>query len=54
MIKELPGHACIGVTADVYAHVRLRLQREAIDTLGTALSRTDDGNDDPSVVAVVR
>ncbi|MFE3599699.1 tyrosine-type recombinase/integrase [Streptomyces sp. NPDC059142] len=49
VIKELLGHAHIGVTAGVYAHVRLRLQRQ-----GTALSRADDGNDDPSAVAVVR
>ncbi len=37
VIKELLGHAHVGVTATVYAHVRLRLQRQAIDTLGTAL-----------------
>jgi integrase len=37
VIKELLGHAHIGVTATVYAHVRLRLQRQALDTLGTAL-----------------
>ncbi|SCD80401.1 Phage integrase family protein [Streptomyces sp. di188] len=37
VIKELLGHAHIGVTATVYAHVRLRLQRDAIDTLSTAL-----------------
>ncbi|MEV0074615.1 hypothetical protein [Amycolatopsis sp. NPDC050768] len=30
MIKELLGHAHIGVAADVYAHVRLRLQRQAL------------------------
>jgi integrase len=54
VIKKLLGHAHIGVTAGVYAHVRLRLQRQAIDTLGNALSRADDGNDDPSAVAVVR
>ncbi|PYC64933.1 site-specific integrase, partial [Streptomyces tateyamensis] len=33
VIKELLGHAHIGVTASVYAHVRLRLQRQAIDLL---------------------
>lgn len=38
VIKELLGHAHIGVTATVYAHVRLRLQRQAIDTLSTALN----------------
>ncbi len=32
VIKELLGHAHIGVTATVYAHVRLRLQRDAIDS----------------------
>ncbi|MFJ1611816.1 tyrosine-type recombinase/integrase [Streptomyces sp. NPDC088249] len=31
VIKELLGHAHIGVTATVYAHVRLRLQRDAIE-----------------------
>ncbi|MFF8196489.1 tyrosine-type recombinase/integrase [Streptomyces bobili] len=41
VIKELLGHAHIGVTASVYAHVRLRLQRQAIDTLGNALGPTD-------------
>ncbi|MFJ6570665.1 tyrosine-type recombinase/integrase [Streptomyces sp. NPDC091292] len=45
VIKELLGHAHIGVTAGVYAHVRLRLHRHAIDTLGTALSQ---GDDDPT------
>ncbi|MDQ0842518.1 integrase [Streptomyces sp. V1I6] len=37
MIKELLGHAHIGVTAGVYAHVRLRLQRQALDALHDAL-----------------
>ncbi|MFJ8000949.1 tyrosine-type recombinase/integrase [Streptomyces sp. NPDC096310] len=54
VIKELPGHAHIGVTAGVYAHVRLRLQRQAIDTLGGVLGSTDDAPDNPSVTAVVR
>ncbi|MDH6630569.1 integrase [Streptomyces sp. LBL] len=54
VIKELLGHAHIGVTAGAYAHVRLRLQRQAIDTLGNALSPTDDGPDAPPAAAVVR
>ncbi|MEV0919065.1 site-specific integrase [Streptomyces sp. NPDC049967] len=54
VIKELLGHAHIGVTATVYAHVRLRLQRQAIDTLGNALGSTDDGPEDPPAAAVVR
>ncbi|MFJ3616337.1 tyrosine-type recombinase/integrase [Streptomyces hydrogenans] len=54
VIKELLGHAHIGVTAGVYAHVRLRLQRQAINTLGHALDTTDDDPDDPPSAAVVR
>ncbi|MFI9276043.1 tyrosine-type recombinase/integrase [Kitasatospora sp. NPDC052896] len=59
VIKELLGHAHIGVTATVYAHVRLRLQRDAIDLLGHALrnpaqpaTRPDDG-DEPVCAAPV-
>ncbi|MBT2452130.1 tyrosine-type recombinase/integrase [Streptomyces sp. ISL-43] len=53
VIKELLGHAHIGVTAGVYANVRLRLQRQAIDALGDVLGLTDDPNDPPAA-AVVR
>ncbi|WP_042374547.1 tyrosine-type recombinase/integrase [Streptacidiphilus neutrinimicus] len=61
VIKELLGHAHIGVTATVYAHVRLRLQRQAIDLLGHALgnltdttAEPDDGDDPPLCAAPVR
>ncbi|GAA3206546.1 hypothetical protein GCM10020256_01670 [Streptomyces thermocoprophilus] len=54
VIKELLGHAHIGVTAGVYAHVRLRLQRDAIDALGHALDGRDGDPDDPPAAAVVR
>ncbi|GAA1932898.1 hypothetical protein GCM10009738_00570 [Kitasatospora viridis] len=61
VIKELLGHAHIGVTATVYAHVRLRLQRDAIDLLGQALGNLaessvepDDGDDPPLCAAPVR
>lgn len=54
VIKELLGHAHIGVTAGVYAHVRLRLQRQAIDALGHALGGQADDPDDPPAAAVVR
>ncbi|SCK13841.1 hypothetical protein YW7DRAFT_00879 [Streptomyces sp. AmelKG-E11A] len=54
VIKELLGHAHISVTAGVYAHVRLRLQRQAIDTLGDALGLTDDDPNDPPAAALVR
>jgi integrase len=61
VIKELLGHAHIGVTATVYAHVRLRLQRDAIDLLGHALrdaaqpaARPDDGDEPPVCAAPVR
>lgn len=48
VIKELLGHAHIGVTATVYAHVRLRLQRQAIDTLSNVLRAPgDDGTAEP-------
>ncbi|MFI9325668.1 tyrosine-type recombinase/integrase [Kitasatospora aureofaciens] len=61
VIKELLGHAHIGVTATVYAHVRLRLQRDAIDLLGNALrdpakpaTRPDDGDEPPLCAAPVQ
>lgn len=61
VIKELLGHAHIGVTATVYAYVRLRLQRQAIDLLGHALSNLDqpaaepdNGDDPPFRAALVR
>ncbi|MGW2278083.1 tyrosine-type recombinase/integrase [Streptomyces sp. NPDC001770] len=61
VIKELLGHAHIGVTATVYAHVRLRLQRDAIDTLGIALhgpaiteTAIGDGDEPPPCAALVR
>ncbi|MFS0698134.1 hypothetical protein [Streptomyces nitrosporeus] len=61
MIKELLGHAHIGVTATVYAHVRLRLQRDAIDTLSTALGSPEttetarsDGDEPPPCASLVR
>lgn len=34
VVKEFLGRASIGVTATVYAHVRLRLQRQAAALLG--------------------
>ncbi len=61
VIKELLGHARIAVTVTVYAHVRLRLQRDAIGLLGLALrapvntrNRPDDGNEPPLCAAPVR
>ncbi|GGS91001.1 hypothetical protein GCM10010156_56650 [Planobispora rosea] len=37
VIKELLGHAHISITANTYAHVRLHLQRDAIERMGDAL-----------------
>ncbi|MFE9699364.1 hypothetical protein [Streptomyces sp. NPDC006270] len=61
VIKELLGHAHIGVTATVYAHVRLRLQRDAIDLLGHALrnltettGKPEDSDEPPLAGAAVR
>ncbi|MEU3656209.1 tyrosine-type recombinase/integrase [Streptomyces sp. NPDC032161] len=53
VIKELLGHAHIGVTAGVYAHVRLRLQRQAINALGNALSSPQRCTDEPSAPMAV-
>lgn len=36
-INDLLGHSQIHTTADVYAHVRLRLHQEAIEAMGRAL-----------------
>ncbi|KAB2587499.1 integrase [Streptomyces arboris] len=52
-MKEFLGHAHIGVTAGVYAHVRLRFQRQGIDALVGILSQTDAPDDSPTA-AVVR
>lgn len=53
--------AHIGVTTPVYAHVRLRLQRDAIDLLGRTLGEPseagtdpDDGDEPPLCAAPVR
>lgn len=54
VIKELLGHAHIGVTAGVYAHVRLRLQRQAIDALNDVLGTGSDDREDPPSAASVR
>jgi integrase len=61
VIKELLGHAHISVTATVDAHVRLRLQHDAIDLLGRALrnsaeitGKLDEGEDPPLVGSSVR
>ncbi|GGN32833.1 integrase [Actinoplanes campanulatus] len=52
-IKDLLGHAQIHTTADVYSHVRLRMQRAAIESMGDALDSEDDpeadnDSDDPT------
>jgi integrase len=52
--NERLGHAHIGVATGAYAHVRLHLRRQAIDTLGIALDSTNDGPDDSPATAVVR
>jgi integrase len=44
-IKELLGHARLHVTADIYAHVRPRLHRNAIEALNQVL---DPNGEDPS------
>lgn len=46
-IQQLLGHANIAVTADTYAHVRLRLQHDAINQLGDTIRRTEPDHDEP-------
>ncbi|BCJ58280.1 hypothetical protein Jiend_17020 [Micromonospora endophytica] len=45
-IKELLGHARLHVTADIYAHVRPRLHRNAIEAMNRALQPDDTDPDD--------
>jgi integrase len=45
VVKDLLGHAQINTTADIYGHVRLRLQRQAIEAMGVALRDDDDQAD---------
>ncbi|WP_435859384.1 tyrosine-type recombinase/integrase [Streptomyces parvulus] len=52
-IKELLAHAHTGVTATVYAHVRLRLQRDATDALSTTLDHDPTDDDPPLAGATV-
>lgn len=61
VIKGLLEHAHLGVTATVYAHVRLRLQRDGIELLGNAFrnpteitSRPADGDEPPLCATPVR
>ncbi|WP_344120716.1 hypothetical protein [Streptomyces blastmyceticus] len=60
-LQLVPALAHIGVTATVYAHVRPRLQRDAIDLLGHALrnpaeitGEPDDGDEPPLTGVAVR
>lgn len=44
-IKDLLGHAQIHTLADIYSHVRLRLQRHAVESMNQAL-QADQPDDD--------
>ncbi|MFF5505892.1 tyrosine-type recombinase/integrase [Streptomyces roseolus] len=54
VIKELLGHAHIGVTAGVYAHVRIRLQRQAISSLSGVLGHAEEPPDELPAATLVR
>lgn len=54
VIKELLGYAHIGVTAGVYAHVRLRLQRQAIGSLSGVLGHAEEPPDELPAATLVR
>ncbi|WP_447036011.1 integrase [Streptomyces sp. DSM 118878] len=43
-----------GVTAGVYAHARLRIQRHGIYTPGNALAAGDDSEEPPPASVAVR
>jgi integrase len=45
-IKELLGHAQLHITADIYAHVRPRLKRNAIEAMDRALQADEDDEAD--------
>lgn len=45
-IKELLGHSQIHTTADIYSHVRIRLERGAIEAMNTALGDDQHDEDD--------
>jgi hypothetical protein len=51
-IRESLGHAHIDVISDVYPHIRL--QRDAVDTLGRTLGGPGVDPDGPPATAVVR
>ncbi|GAA2467251.1 hypothetical protein GCM10010388_69500 [Streptomyces mauvecolor] len=53
-LRRIRFHNLRHSTADLYAHILLRLQHQAIDTLGNALGTEDDGSDDPPAAIVVR
>ncbi len=45
VIREILGHSNIGMTADVYSHVSLAMQKTAMDKWNTAL-KNEDGEED--------
>ncbi|MFD8001292.1 tyrosine-type recombinase/integrase [Streptomyces mirabilis] len=47
-IKELLGHANMDITAQLYAHVRPRLQHDAVNQLTDVLRDGDDPEDPPT------
>jgi integrase len=44
-IKKLLGHAQLHITADIYAHVRPRLKRNAIEAMDRALQEQEDDDE---------
>ncbi|WP_372481863.1 tyrosine-type recombinase/integrase [Streptomyces fuscigenes] len=53
-IKELLGHAHIAVSAEAYAHVRLRLQHQAIEALNDGDDPGNPDGEEPRTVTTVR
>ena len=46
-VKDLLGHSKIQITADVYAHVRLKVPRSALEAMADMLGEEDPDEGDP-------
>ena len=47
IVKDLLGHSKIQITADVYAHVRLRVTRSALEAMADMLGEENPDDGDP-------
>jgi integrase len=47
IVKDLLGHSKIQITADVYAHVRLKVTRSALEAMADMLGEENPDEGDP-------